>query len=116
MLRLLDIAPRRLIKQEKDFIAAWDSMGFDDGALRLAYEKTVMKKQSMDWSYMNAILCSWHKQGFHTAEAVKAGDRDPRKVRGAYWTPQPAAAETRQSQEDMDQLRRLMDEMKQKED
>ena len=43
-------------------------MGFDNEALRLAYEKTVMKKQSMDWGYMNGILRRWHEENRHTPE------------------------------------------------
>ena len=49
-------------------------MGFDNEALRLAYEKTVMKKQSMDWGYMNGILRRWHEKGLHTVAAIQAGD------------------------------------------
>ena len=66
VLRLLDIPPRPLVEREKNYIAAWDQMGFDDEALRAAYERTVMKKQSMDWSYMNGILRRWHEKGLHT--------------------------------------------------
>ena len=44
------------MEREKKYIAAWDEMGFDDEALRAAYERTIMKKQSLDWSYMNGIL------------------------------------------------------------
>lgn len=53
-------------------------MGFDDEAIRMAYEKTVLKKRSMDWGYMNGILRRWHEKGLHTAAAIQAGDRDPR--------------------------------------
>lgn len=62
-------------------------MGFDDEALRMAYEKTVLKKQSMDWGYMNGILRRWHQKGLHTAAAIQAGDRDPRPLRAG----QPAS-------------------------
>lgn len=78
VLRLLDIPPHPLVSQERTYIAAWDDMGFDDEALRMAYEKTVLKKQSMDWGYMNGILRRWHQKGLHTAAAIQAGDRDPR--------------------------------------
>lgn len=77
MLRLLDIPPHPLVSQERTYIAAWDDMGFDDEALRMAYEKTVLKKQSMDWGYMNGILRRWHQKGLHTAAAIQAGDRTP---------------------------------------
>ena len=83
VLRLLDIPPRPLVEREKNYIAAWDAMGFDDGALRAAYERTIMKKQSMDWSFMNGILRRWHEKGLHTLAAIQAGDRDPRPVQAA---------------------------------
>ena len=74
VLRLLDIPPRPLVEREKNYIAAWDQMGFDNEALRAAYERTVMKKQSMDWSYMNGILRRWHEKGLHTLAAIQSGD------------------------------------------
>ena len=113
VLRLLDIPVRPLVEREKTYIAAWDDMGFDDEAIRMAYEKTVMKKQSMDWGYMNGILRRWHEKGLHTAAAVRAGDRDPRPVRAGGWTGPAPAAEEERAREDMDRMRRLMEQMKQ---
>ena len=113
ILRLLDIPPRPLVEREKTYIAAWDDMGFDNGAIRLAYEKTIMKKQSMDWSYLNGILRRWHEKGLHTAEAVQAGDRDPKAVRAGGRTPPPAPAEEeRRARQDMERMRRMMEQMK----
>lgn len=115
VLRLLDITPRPLVQREKDYIAAWDGMGFDDEALRMAYERTVLKKQSMDWGYMNGILRRWHEKGLHTAAAVRTGDRDPRPVRagGVQKAAPPPADQERRAREDMERLRRLMEQMKQ---
>lgn len=114
VLRLLDIPQRPLVEREKAYIAAWDDMGFDDEAIRMAYEKTVLKKQSMDWSYMNGILRRWHEKGLHTAAAVQAGDRDPRPVRagGQNQRPSPPQEDAR-AREDMERIRRLMEQMKQ---
>ena len=116
VLRLLDIPVRPLVEREKTYIAAWDDMGFDDETIRMAYEKTVLKKQSMDWGYMNGILRRWHEKGLHTAAAVRAGDRDPRPVRagGVVSTTVPAQEEQR-AREDMDRMRRLMEQMKREE-
>ena len=117
VLRLLDIPPRPLVEREKTYIAAWDDMGFADDAIRLAYERTVLKKRSMDWGYMNGILRRWHEKGLHTAAAVQAGDRDPRPVRAGGGTPPPPpAGEERRAREDMDRMRRLMEQMKREED
>ncbi len=116
VLRLLDIPSRPLVQREKDYIAAWDDLGFDDEAIRMAYERTVLKKQSMDWSYMNGILRRWHEKGLHTAAAVRAGDRDPRPIRagaGPRQAPPPSANQEQRAREDMERVRRLMEQMKQ---
>jgi len=115
VLRLLDIPARPLVQREKDYIAAWDDMGFDNEAIRMAYERTVVKKQSMDWSYMNGILRRWHEKGLHTAAAVKAGDRDPRPIQagGQPKAAPPPAEQERRAREDMERMRRLMERMKQ---
>lgn len=113
VLRLLDIPMRPLVDREKTYIAAWDDMGFDDEALRMAYEKTVIKKQSMDWSYMNGILRRWHEKRLHTAAAVRAEDRGPRPVQAGGQTARPLpAAEEQRTREDMDRMRRMMEQMK----
>ena len=117
VLRLLDISPRPLIQREKEYIAAWDDLGFDDEAIRMAYERTVLKKQSMDWGYMNGILRRWHEKGLHTAAAVRTGDRDPRPVRagGVQKAASPPAGQEQRAREDMERMRRLMEHMKREE-
>ena len=115
VLRLLDISSRPLVQREKDYIAAWDGMGFEDEAIRMAYERTVLKKQSMDWSYMNGILRRWHEKGLHTAAAIRTGDQRPRPARtagGAQAAP-PFAEQERRAKENVERTRRLMQQMKQ---
>ena len=116
VLRLLDIPARPLVEREKTYIAAWDEMGFDDETIRMAYEKTVMKKQSMDWGYMNGILRRWHEKGLHTAAAVQTGDRDPRAIRaGGAVVPAAADQVDQSAREDMERMRRMLEEMKKEE-
>lgn len=117
VLRLLDITPRPLVQREKDYIAAWDEMGFDNEAIRMAYERTILKKQSMDWGYMNGILRRWHEKGLHTAAAVRTGDRDPRPIQagGARKPAAPDPGQEQRAREDMERMRRLMEQMKQEE-
>ena len=113
VLRLLDIPARPLVEREKTYIAAWDELGFDDDAIRMAYEKTVLKKQSMDWGYMNGILRRWHEKGLHTAAAIQAGDRDPRPIRaGGTTPPQPTPQEEQRTRENMERMRRMLQQMK----
>ena len=56
------------------YISSWVEMGFDDDAIALAYERTVRKKGSLVWPYMNSILKSWHQKGLHTLQQIKEGD------------------------------------------
>jgi len=120
ILALLDIRSRPPVAREKEYIAGWIDMGFPDEVIRLAYEKTVLQKQSLNWPYMNSILKSWHQKGFHTVEEVNAGDsrRPHRPAAGAGATaPQPTrqGEADRRAREDMERLRKLMEREKQKE-
>ena len=112
VLRLLDIPPRPLVEKEKTYIAAWDEMGFDNESIRIAYERTVLKKQSMDWTYMNGILRRWHEKGLHTAAAIAAADRDFRPRVGTPVTT-PTYPDNTPQQDDSEQLSRLLAQMKQ---
>ena len=90
ILKLLDLPLRPLVDKERKKVQAWTDMGFDDQALRLAYEKTVYKKQKMDWDYMNGILCGWHKKNLHTLAEIEAGDAPRRRSAGPAMQDHPA--------------------------
>lgn len=114
ILALLDIRDRLPVTKEKEYMAGWVDMGFPDEAIRMAYETTVMKKQTMNWPYMDSILKSWHQKGLHTVKEIKAGDRQrpggkPGSAAGAT-RPQPAAPgeADRRARADMERLRELM--------
>lgn len=78
LLPLLGIRDRRPQDKELEYIAAWVDWGFDDQAIALAYQKTLMSKQSMSWPYMNGILKRWHAKGLHTARDIEAQDAPAR--------------------------------------
>ena len=115
ILQLLDIPARPLVERERSYVAAWDEMGFDNEALRMAYERTIMKKQSMDWSYMNGILRRWHEKGLHTAAAIQTGDRDPRPIQAGGAKPDSHTQDAQRTREDMDRMRRMLELMKKEE-
>ena len=109
ILRLTDQRPRPLVEKERKKVAAWTDMGFPDEAIRLAYEKTVYKKQGMDWDYMNGILAGWHKKNLHPLAEIEAGDRgysraDPRQP-GRPAAPGEADARVRA---DLERMREFM--------
>lgn len=108
--RLLDLPQRPLVERESKYIAAWLEMGFDNDALRLAYEKTVMgtTSKSMDWRYMNGILRRWHEKGLHTRDQIEHGDSAPRRA------PVTTATDPDQrARQDLERARRLLQQMTQ---
>ncbi|MEG1721177.1 MAG: DnaD domain protein [Pseudoflavonifractor sp.] len=100
LLPQLGIQGRPPLDREREYIAAWVDMGFPDETIRLAYEKTVMKKQSLNWAYMNSILKNWHSKGLHTPLQVAEGD-SLRKPAAPDLT---GAAKKQQLQQDLDDL------------
>ena len=91
VLALLGITGRPAVEVERKYIAAWDDMGFGDEVIRMAYERTVLKKQTMSWPYMNSILRSWHQKGLHTPAEIETGDAAPMRPQGpAPNAPAPA--------------------------
>lgn len=75
LLPLLDIRDRAAVGREREYIAGWVDMGFENDAIRLAYERTVLQKGSMNWAYMNGILKRWHAAGLHTATQAEAENK-----------------------------------------
>lgn len=110
ILPLLDIRDRTAVGREREYIAGWVDMGFDDGAIRLAYERTVLQKQSLNWAYMNAILKRWHAAGLHTAAQVEAGDKlpaqggQPGRIAGTPRDVQPTAERAKKNADWLDEF------------
>ena len=77
LMQLLQIRGRALTSAEERYASAWLEMGFEDEAIKIAYEKTCLNTGGLNWPYMNKILQRWHEAGLHTAEAVRSGDRKP---------------------------------------
>lgn len=89
MMQLLGLGERKLSASEDRYLTAWLDMGFEDAAIELAYDKTMLKCKELKWPYMNKILTAWHEKGLHTVKAVEEGDRPasagklPQPVSGA---------------------------------
>lgn len=79
LLALLDRPGRPPMKREAEYLDDWMSRGMADDAVREAYERTVFQTGELKWSYMNGILRSWHDQGLHTLEEVRAAEQRPRR-------------------------------------
>ena len=75
LMRILQIRGRSLTQAEEKYAERWLGMGFEDGVIAMAYEKTCLNTGGLNWNYMNKILTNWHEAGFKTAEQVNSGDR-----------------------------------------
>lgn len=74
ILQLFQLKPRPLVTKEREYVTAWDTMGFGDDVLVLAYETTVSSLGNFKWAYCNGILKKWHEKNLHTLAEIKAGD------------------------------------------
>lgn len=105
LLPLLGIAGRAPVEGERKYINAWVEMGFSDEAIALAYEKTVLKKGSLNWAYMNSILRSWHQKNLHSLREIEAGDSAWRRPAAAA---QVAGDSGDQARADLERMRRFL--------
>ncbi len=71
---LLGLGGRALTAPEKKNLLSWLDMGFDEGAIQLAYERTVYNTGSLKWAYMNKILQRWHQSGWHDRATIEEKD------------------------------------------
>lgn len=119
MLALLGVTGRSPVEGERKYLNAWAEMGFEDEAVRLAYEKTILKKQAMSWPYMNSILKSWHQKGLHTLAQIEAEDSAYRRgapAAGASPVAKAASGDAdRRAREDMERMRRFLADKKREE-
>ncbi len=74
---VLQIKGRHLTAAEERYATAWLDMGFEDGCISMAYERTCLNTGGLNWAYMNKILQRWHEAGLHTVEEIRTGDRKP---------------------------------------
>lgn len=72
---LLQIRGRRLTAAEERYASEWAEMGFEDGAILMAYERTCINTGGLKWPYLNSILKRWHEKGLHTVEQINSGDQ-----------------------------------------
>ncbi len=111
LLSLLQIHGREPVPAEARYLEQWVEQGFEDEAIRLAYEKTVLRKQQMNWPYMNSILRSWHQKGLHTRAAVE--EKEGKGRRPTAQASAPVGAESQRAKQDMARLERLLAEQPQ---
>lgn len=97
---LLHLDGRPLTAPERKNICLWLDQGFDEGAIQLAYERTVYNTGALKWAYMSKILQRWHSSGWHDRETIE--EKDGRRAA-------PVTASSADEPVDMDELQRILD-------
>lgn len=105
LLPRLGVRGRTPLDKERDYLATWIDWGFPDEVIVMAYERTLLKKQTMSWPYMNSILKSWHAKGLHTAGEIEAGDAAPAAKQTAATPAQRESQRSRRMAEDLARLK-----------
>ena len=83
-MRALQLGDRPPVESEQRYILDWMEKGFAADAVALAYDRTILRKQTMDWRYLNGILRRWHENGWHTVSEVEQGEsRKPKPQKAA---------------------------------
>lgn len=77
---VIEIYDRKLTSNETKFIESWLSMGFEDEAIRTAYERTVEKTGQRSLPYMDKILKTWNEAGIHTVREIDEKDGARKKT------------------------------------
>lgn len=106
MMRLLGLGERKPSASEERYMSAWVEMGFEDAAIELAYDKTILKCKELKWPYMNKILAAWNEKGLHTVKAIEAQDQ------GAP-VPPPQTDDTAAQREDLERMEKYLQQLRQ---
>lgn len=82
-MRALGLGDRQPRDSELKYLTAWMDQGFPPETVSAACDITVLRKQKLEWRYLNGVLRSWHEKGWHTPEEVERGEpeRKPERKR-----------------------------------
>jgi len=110
--KVLQIKDREFSPTEKRYADGWIEMGFQTGAIAIAYDKTVIKTGGPSFPYMDGILKNWHSKGLHTEEEVKEKDIGQRKNNTRSYNKQGTHKHGEPNREDIERMQRLLDKTK----
>lgn len=109
LMKLLRLGDRAPSPTEERYLLSWNDMGFENEAVELAYDKTILKCKELKWPYMNKILLNWHQKGLHTVEAIRQGDQAGQKVPAH---PRPSGGGADSVREDLARMERYRQQLR----
>lgn len=106
----LNIHDRAPVDSELHYLQQWWEQGFPPETVALAYDKTILHKQEMNWRYLNGILRRWHEAGLHSVEEVQQGEqrRAPRRDEKSRYVAAAKDSEAQTRRDGADWMRRYI--------
>jgi len=112
MKRALQIRDREFSETEKRYVDNWISMGFESGAVEIAYDRTLVKTGKLAWGYMDTIMNNWHSKGIHTSQEIKEKDRKVDRSHVFNKPESPGQKFGAANPEDIARMQKLLDKIK----
>jgi len=75
--RVLQIRDREFAEAESRYVDKWITMGFEAGAVGIAYDRTLLQTGKLAWSYMDGIMSNWHGKGLLRESDILEKERKP---------------------------------------
>lgn len=109
LLQAVGVTARSALAAEQRYLHQWVEWGFGPEGVRMAYERTVLRKGSMNWGYCNGILRRWHAKNAHTPDEINAAERPAPKT-PAQKIPSGQITAPSNSRENLERMRRMLEE------
>jgi len=109
---VLNIRGREFSTTEKKYTDGWIEMGFEPGAIAIAYDRAVIKTGGLNLPYMDGIIKNWHNKGLHSAEQIKEKDSGKRQSSPGTLKNPGAQKHGDPNREEIERMQRLLDKTK----
>ena len=109
LLQAVGITSRTALSAEQRYLHQWVEWGFGPDGVRMAYERTVLRKGGMNWGYCNGILRRWNEKNAHTPDEINAAERPARSNAPQKTTPGSPSVPSN-SRENLERMRRMLEE------
>jgi len=109
---ILQIKDREFSATQKRYVDGWIAMGFKPDAIAIAYDITMVKRNELNWAYMDGIIKNWHKEGLHTAQQVAEKDNRQKKLAAGGHAKQDTQKHGNPNREEMERMTRLLNKIK----
>ena len=110
--RALQIKGREFSATEKRYVDDWINMGFEPGAIEIAYDRAVVNTGNPAIAYIDGIVKNWHRKGLHTVEQVLDKDSAVNKKTASAGANLSGQKHGIPNQQEMERMTRILNKIK----